>query len=81
MYWVGDPHAVCATGTFGGAPSGATRRCTGRGNRMRTAPLGPSVELPWCHETLYWAGEPRANCAAGAFGGTPSEATKCCAGR
>eukprot|EP00959_Pyramimonas_sp_CCMP1952_P353527 7406876-Pyramimonas_sp.AAC.1 len=42
----GEPHADCATGTCGGAPSGATKRCTVRGNRMRTAPLGPSVELP-----------------------------------
>eukprot|EP00959_Pyramimonas_sp_CCMP1952_P199446 4171661-Pyramimonas_sp.AAC.1 len=31
-------HADSATGTFGGAPHGATERCTGRGNRMRTAP-------------------------------------------
>ena len=45
LYWVGESHANCATGTFGGAPDGATKRCTGLGNRMRAAPLGPSVEL------------------------------------
>eukprot|EP00959_Pyramimonas_sp_CCMP1952_P288176 6026208-Pyramimonas_sp.AAC.1 len=38
--------ANCAAGTFGGGPYGATKRCTGLGRRMRTAPLGPSVELP-----------------------------------
>eukprot|EP00959_Pyramimonas_sp_CCMP1952_P444298 9302240-Pyramimonas_sp.AAC.1 len=42
----GGPHADCANGTFGGAPSGATKRCAGCGCPMRTAPLGPSVELP-----------------------------------
>ena len=60
--WVGEPHArppltwgdACetATGTFGGAPYGATKRCTGCGGRMRAPPLGPSVELPMGHETL-----------------------------
>eukprot|EP00959_Pyramimonas_sp_CCMP1952_P261823 5474956-Pyramimonas_sp.AAC.1 len=39
-------HDNCATGTFGGAPSWATERCTGRGKRTPTAPLGHSVELP-----------------------------------
>eukprot|EP00959_Pyramimonas_sp_CCMP1952_P209941 4392601-Pyramimonas_sp.AAC.1 len=29
LYWVGEPHAHCATGTVVGAPSGATKRCTG----------------------------------------------------
>ena len=29
LYWVGETHANCATGTFGGAPYGATKRCTG----------------------------------------------------
>eukprot|EP00959_Pyramimonas_sp_CCMP1952_P038450 804612-Pyramimonas_sp.AAC.1 len=43
---VGQTHANCATKTFGGAPSGAAKRCTGRGRRMRTAPLGPSVDPP-----------------------------------
>ena len=35
-----------STGAFGGAPYGATKRCPGWGRRMRTPPLGPSVELP-----------------------------------
>eukprot|EP00959_Pyramimonas_sp_CCMP1952_P280486 5863022-Pyramimonas_sp.AAC.1 len=34
------------TGAFGGAPYGATTRCIMWGRRMRTPPLGPSVELP-----------------------------------
>eukprot|EP00959_Pyramimonas_sp_CCMP1952_P217239 4543451-Pyramimonas_sp.AAC.1 len=34
-------------GAFSGAPYGATKRCPGWGNRrMRTPPLGPSVERP-----------------------------------
>eukprot|EP00959_Pyramimonas_sp_CCMP1952_P258473 5402682-Pyramimonas_sp.AAC.1 len=28
------------------SPYGATKRCTGWGGRMRTAPRGPSVALP-----------------------------------
>ena len=44
--WVGETHARAATGAFGGAPYGATKRCPGWGNRMRAVPLGPSVELP-----------------------------------
>eukprot|EP00959_Pyramimonas_sp_CCMP1952_P168900 3528483-Pyramimonas_sp.AAC.1 len=39
-------HANVATGTFGGVPYGATKRGTEWGGRMRTPPLGPSVELP-----------------------------------
>eukprot|EP00959_Pyramimonas_sp_CCMP1952_P438844 9187738-Pyramimonas_sp.AAC.1 len=36
-----------AVGTaFGGAPYGATRRCTGWRGRMRPRPPGPSVEVP-----------------------------------
>eukprot|EP00959_Pyramimonas_sp_CCMP1952_P129268 2703059-Pyramimonas_sp.AAC.1 len=31
----GGTHADCSTGTFGGAPYGATKRCTGWG-RIRT---------------------------------------------
>eukprot|EP00959_Pyramimonas_sp_CCMP1952_P276487 5779822-Pyramimonas_sp.AAC.1 len=42
LSWVGETQANCATAAFGGAPYGATKR----GKRMRTAPLGPSVELP-----------------------------------
>eukprot|EP00959_Pyramimonas_sp_CCMP1952_P214146 4480623-Pyramimonas_sp.AAC.1 len=42
----GETHASCTTGTIGGAPYGATKRCTTWGRRMRIAPLGPSVELP-----------------------------------
>eukprot|EP00959_Pyramimonas_sp_CCMP1952_P083487 1745291-Pyramimonas_sp.AAC.1 len=41
---MGEPHADCATGTFGAGPHGARKRCTGWGRRMRTAPGGPSVE-------------------------------------
>eukprot|EP00959_Pyramimonas_sp_CCMP1952_P251964 5264669-Pyramimonas_sp.AAC.1 len=43
-------HASCATGTLGGAPHGATKPVRGVPKwpeaAMRTAPLGPSVELP-----------------------------------
>ena len=45
VYLVWETHAGCATGAFGGAPHGATKRCTGCGGRMRAAPLGPSEEL------------------------------------
>ena len=43
---VGEPHANCATGTSGGAPSGATKRCFGWGETHAVPPLGPWVELP-----------------------------------
>eukprot|EP00959_Pyramimonas_sp_CCMP1952_P254458 5314877-Pyramimonas_sp.AAC.1 len=43
---LGETHANYATGTFGGSPYGATKRCPGRGRHARTAPLRPSVELP-----------------------------------
>eukprot|EP00959_Pyramimonas_sp_CCMP1952_P230428 4817338-Pyramimonas_sp.AAC.1 len=46
LYWACETHAGCATGTFGGAPYEATKRCTGPGRCMRAAPLGPSAELP-----------------------------------
>eukprot|EP00959_Pyramimonas_sp_CCMP1952_P389134 8153394-Pyramimonas_sp.AAC.1 len=46
-------HAGGPTGGFGGAPYEATKRCTGWvtcqigcGGRMRTVPLGASMELP-----------------------------------
>eukprot|EP00959_Pyramimonas_sp_CCMP1952_P127702 2671057-Pyramimonas_sp.AAC.1 len=42
LYWVRETHASTATRAFGGAPYGATKRCTGCGKRMRTPPLGPS---------------------------------------
>eukprot|EP00959_Pyramimonas_sp_CCMP1952_P177841 3716921-Pyramimonas_sp.AAC.1 len=42
----GETHANAATGAFGGAPHGATKHCTGWRRRVRTPPLGPSVELP-----------------------------------
>eukprot|EP00959_Pyramimonas_sp_CCMP1952_P392400 8222690-Pyramimonas_sp.AAC.1 len=43
---MGEPHASAATGVFGGAHHGATKRCNGWGSRMREQPLGPSLELP-----------------------------------
>eukprot|EP00959_Pyramimonas_sp_CCMP1952_P384855 8065921-Pyramimonas_sp.AAC.1 len=56
LRWAQEPRADCAIGAFGGTLSGATRcyagrrrnrmRCTGRRSRMRTAPLGSSVEVP-----------------------------------
>eukprot|EP00959_Pyramimonas_sp_CCMP1952_P096945 2026575-Pyramimonas_sp.AAC.1 len=42
---VARTHVDTAAGAFGVAPYGATKRCPGRGSRMRTAPLGPSLEL------------------------------------
>ena len=46
----GETHADTATGTLGGAPYGATKRVRGvrkrAGRRMRSHPLGHSVELP-----------------------------------
>ena len=53
-----DPntHAGPATGAFGGAPYGATKRVRGvpkwGGGGMRTLPLGPSVELPMGPRTV-----------------------------
>eukprot|EP00959_Pyramimonas_sp_CCMP1952_P081770 1708078-Pyramimonas_sp.AAC.1 len=43
---VGEPHADTAIEAVGGVPYGTTKRCTGWGNRKRTTPLRPSVELP-----------------------------------
>eukprot|EP00959_Pyramimonas_sp_CCMP1952_P317400 6642964-Pyramimonas_sp.AAC.1 len=34
------------TGAFGGAPFGATKRCTGCGGRMWYPHMGPYVEFP-----------------------------------
>eukprot|EP00959_Pyramimonas_sp_CCMP1952_P052346 1094324-Pyramimonas_sp.AAC.1 len=42
----GEPHARAASGAFGGASSGATKRCPGWGNRVREQPLKTSVEPP-----------------------------------
>eukprot|EP00959_Pyramimonas_sp_CCMP1952_P418853 8774215-Pyramimonas_sp.AAC.1 len=42
-----ERYADTATGAFGGAPYGLTKRCTGLGKRMRTPPLGPSVGPLW----------------------------------
>ena len=45
-----EPHADPVSRAFGVAPYGATKRVRGvpklGWNRMRTLPLGPSVELP-----------------------------------
>eukprot|EP00959_Pyramimonas_sp_CCMP1952_P296597 6204589-Pyramimonas_sp.AAC.1 len=41
----GEAHANCASGAFGGAPYGATKRCPGWERRMRTPRLRPSLEL------------------------------------
>eukprot|EP00959_Pyramimonas_sp_CCMP1952_P100669 2105836-Pyramimonas_sp.AAC.1 len=38
-------HVDFATGAFGGAPFGATKRCTCWGGRMRTVPLRPPMNL------------------------------------
>eukprot|EP00959_Pyramimonas_sp_CCMP1952_P416232 8720811-Pyramimonas_sp.AAC.1 len=46
LHWVWETHAGCANRTFGGAPHGATKRYIGWGRCKRTAPLGPSVEIP-----------------------------------
>eukprot|EP00959_Pyramimonas_sp_CCMP1952_P435788 9125625-Pyramimonas_sp.AAC.1 len=46
LCWAWETHAAPLIGAFGGAPYGATKRCAVRGGRMRTPPLGPSVELP-----------------------------------
>eukprot|EP00959_Pyramimonas_sp_CCMP1952_P359691 7531530-Pyramimonas_sp.AAC.1 len=51
--WAFGTHADGSTETVGGAPYGATKRCTGWlkmpigcVGRVRTVPLGISVELP-----------------------------------
>eukprot|EP00959_Pyramimonas_sp_CCMP1952_P424425 8889616-Pyramimonas_sp.AAC.1 len=80
-------------GTFGGAPYGATKRCTGCGGtspyeatkrctgcagRMRAPPLGPRWRSLWGHEALYWVWRTHAGTPTGALGGAPCEATKRC---
>eukprot|EP00959_Pyramimonas_sp_CCMP1952_P047721 996189-Pyramimonas_sp.AAC.1 len=58
-----ETHANGATEAFGGAPSGATKRSTGWGRRMRTLPLGPSVELPMGpRSALRGGGDARGRC-------------------
>eukprot|EP00959_Pyramimonas_sp_CCMP1952_P274819 5745093-Pyramimonas_sp.AAC.1 len=42
LYWVCGTHADGSTEIFGGAPYGATKRCTGLPERIRTVALGPS---------------------------------------
>eukprot|EP00959_Pyramimonas_sp_CCMP1952_P281717 5888414-Pyramimonas_sp.AAC.1 len=42
----GGTHAIAAIRALGGAPCGATKRRAGRGRRMWTPSLGPSVKLP-----------------------------------
>eukprot|EP00959_Pyramimonas_sp_CCMP1952_P318195 6658525-Pyramimonas_sp.AAC.2 len=39
LYWVWRAHAGGPAGAFGGAPYGATNRCTECGGRMRAVPL------------------------------------------
>eukprot|EP00959_Pyramimonas_sp_CCMP1952_P020503 432666-Pyramimonas_sp.AAC.1 len=36
LYWVCGTHADGSSGTFGGVPYAATKRCTGCAGRMRT---------------------------------------------
>eukprot|EP00959_Pyramimonas_sp_CCMP1952_P067693 1412870-Pyramimonas_sp.AAC.1 len=58
--------------------------CGGQGGRMRTQPLGPSVELPMgpptvsklCRTSRAWVGRAHADTATGAFGGVPYAAAK-----
>eukprot|EP00959_Pyramimonas_sp_CCMP1952_P010911 228675-Pyramimonas_sp.AAC.1 len=46
LSWVAVTHADPASGTFGGAPYGATKCCPGWRGRMRPVALEPSMELP-----------------------------------
>eukprot|EP00959_Pyramimonas_sp_CCMP1952_P123269 2577228-Pyramimonas_sp.AAC.1 len=46
LYWVGEAPADDATVAVGGAPLSATEGCIGWERRMRTVPVGPSVEFP-----------------------------------
>eukprot|EP00959_Pyramimonas_sp_CCMP1952_P290118 6068225-Pyramimonas_sp.AAC.1 len=39
-YWAGETHLNCVTGAFGGAPSGATKRCSGRGGASELRQCG-----------------------------------------
>eukprot|EP00959_Pyramimonas_sp_CCMP1952_P396670 8311328-Pyramimonas_sp.AAC.1 len=52
LYWMGRTRANTATGAFGGAHYGVTKRCILSGRRMRTPLLGLSVEPPMSNETL-----------------------------
>ena len=70
-----EPHANAATGAFAGAPYGASKRVRGvpklGWNRMRTQPLGPSVELPMGLRNVCAEIDPsnHADAATEAFGG------------
>eukprot|EP00959_Pyramimonas_sp_CCMP1952_P104589 2186070-Pyramimonas_sp.AAC.1 len=44
LYWAGVPFAIAATGAFGGATYGATKRCIGRGRPMRVQQPGLLME-------------------------------------
>eukprot|EP00959_Pyramimonas_sp_CCMP1952_P456975 9474059-Pyramimonas_sp.AAC.1 len=50
-------HVITATGAFGRAPYGATKRCTGWRRHMWSQPLGPSVELPMGPQNVVLGGE------------------------
>eukprot|EP00959_Pyramimonas_sp_CCMP1952_P468450 9493276-Pyramimonas_sp.AAC.1 len=74
--WASWAHADRGTRAFGGAPCGATERCTGCAGRMRTDALGARWGSLWGHGTLYWACETHADDRSGTLGGAPYEATK-----
>eukprot|EP00959_Pyramimonas_sp_CCMP1952_P062305 1302545-Pyramimonas_sp.AAC.1 len=57
LHWAKKTHASTATGDFGGAPYGATKRCTGSGKRMRTPPRNLRLSSAWSHETLTGRGK------------------------
>ena len=75
-YWAQETHASSTTRTFGGAPYGATKRCTGCGGACGLCHWDLRWGSLWGHETPPLVGDPHANCATGTFGGAPSGATK-----
>eukprot|EP00959_Pyramimonas_sp_CCMP1952_P144602 3026522-Pyramimonas_sp.AAC.1 len=60
--------ANTAAEAFGGAPSGPTKRCTGRRKRMRTPPLGSSVGLLVVPRSAVLGGGMHADTTTGAVG-------------
>eukprot|EP00959_Pyramimonas_sp_CCMP1952_P392350 8221665-Pyramimonas_sp.AAC.1 len=67
--WVGETHAKFSTGVFGGAPYGATKRCTRRGYACGRSHWGPRWSSLRSHEALYCVGWTHADGSTGTFGG------------
>eukprot|EP00959_Pyramimonas_sp_CCMP1952_P188478 3941824-Pyramimonas_sp.AAC.1 len=57
LNWASRAHADGPTGGFGGAPSGATKRCTVVADACGHPRWGLGCSSLWGRETLHWVGE------------------------